>query len=101
MFGVRASNEAGGLMSYGSNIGYQNRQAAAFVDKVLSAVQAALRRSGPRHRPHSWATRAASSETHGWITGSTHEDHCLGSGPRAGGLRWRERGTTLDRRRYL
>lgn len=35
MFGIRGNAEAGGLISYGSNIAYQNRRAAAYVDRIL------------------------------------------------------------------
>ena len=41
MFGLRGNVEAGGLISYGSNIAHQHRQAAKYVDRILGGANPA------------------------------------------------------------
>jgi putative tryptophan/tyrosine transport system substrate-binding protein len=41
IYPFRASAEAGGLVSYGTNLGNQFRQAATFVDKILNGAKPA------------------------------------------------------------
>jgi ABC-type uncharacterized transport system substrate-binding protein len=41
MYGLSASVESGGLMSYGPNLSYQLRQAAVYVDRILKGAKPA------------------------------------------------------------